>query len=69
MIIAEMWSESMTWVSRGRTEDEAKANILKKWNERQKLYGLDYIYKTVAELEEHYDITIYDLTADTCIAY
>ena len=69
MIIAEMWSESRTWISKGKTEEEAKRAILSKWNKEQDRFGLDNKYSTTGELEEHYDISIYDLTNDDCIVY
>lgn len=77
MIIAEMWTESRTWISRGKTIRGAKEALRRAWNTEQerlkkdrKRYGFDHIpviCKTVSDLENLYDISIYDLTASDVV--
>lgn len=72
MFIAEMWSESRTWLSLGETKHEAKEAIRKKWNESQKdlvrsgWINIPHIYKSVEDLERNYDIDIVCLNAGEC---
>ena len=76
MIVAILKSETKTWVAKGKTEEEAKKNILKKWNDEQDIlidsyrkYGeiwTGYKFSSVVKLEDEYDISIYDLTTTNC---
>lgn len=68
--IAQMESESYSWIAAGLTEEESKKALLKEWNKHQKelkeIYERDpffraHIYKSVEALERNYDICVYEL--------
>ena len=79
MIIAIMESETKSWYAKGKSEKEAKQNILNKWNENQdllekydKAHGIidDYYkYATIEELENNYDIRTINFANENCVVW
>ena len=72
MFIAQMDSESLSWLAIGETEDEALEALRKRWNERQrKLLQDGWINKPdivgrISVLEEWYGINVTELKPGEC---
>ena len=72
MFVAQMNSESYSWIALGETREQAGEAIRKKWNKRQRnIHKNDpdfevTIYKTVEELDNYYGIAYFEMKLGQC---
>lgn len=68
--VAQMESESFSWLSVGETEEQAKTAILKEWNKRIKsnseYYGILFEKWDMEKLETYYAITVEKIGNGQC---
>ena len=60
--VAQMETESFSWLSVGETEEQAKDAVLKRWNRNVKsqseYYGTPYKKWDMETLESYYEVTV-----------
>jgi len=72
MFIAQMDSESCSWIALGNTEDEAKIALMDRWNKRQRYLSQNgiidesWLVDNPKYLDEEYGISVVELESGEC---
>lgn len=72
MFIAQMVSESCSWMALGNTKDEAKIALMERWNKRQRYLSQNgiidepWLVSNPKYLEEEYGIEVKELQPGEC---
>ena len=72
MFIAQMDSESCSWIALGNTEDEAKIALMERWNKRQRYLSQNgiidepWLVGNPKYLDEEYGISVVELEPGEC---